>query len=404
MRDLNYSKLARLTLAGALVSLTACGGGSGSGKAPEPPPPQSFRYQAPPDTGDTWTVAAASAEGVSVALIENMMNAIAGEYPVVDSIAIAYNGKLILHETTRTQLNEYDHQVGNTDLALHAVFSVSKSVASIAMGINIDQGNISGVDVPYLSLFPYASYENWDERKSDMTLHDVLSMRLGLDWDEFDPPYSDPANQMLAFYANHVDFSKGLLDLPLVATPGSEFAYNTVAAVSLGQAIENTAPLTLLDFGTSFLLAPLGISQVETLATPTGLPDLGRGLYFTTRDLLKFGQLYLDGGLWNQQQLVSSAWVAASTQAHTAMSWSNPATQDWQLTGYGYQWWTGFFEFEGRQLQSFAAWGYGQQWLMVVPELKLVVAVHSHAWEERSDQTNQVFNLIKRFVLPALPN
>ena len=396
--------LIRLALAGALLLLAACGGGSGSGKAPNPEPPAAYRYQAPADTGDSWAVAAAGAEGVSVPLIEGMMNAIAaGEYPIVDSVAIAYNGKLILHETTRKQLDQFDDQVGNVDPALHAVFSVSKSIASIAMGINIDQGNISGVDVPYLSLFPYASYENWDERKNDMTLHDVLSMRLGLDWNEFDPPYSDPGNQMLVFYANHVDFSKSLLDLPLVAAPGSQFAYNTAAAVSLGQAIENTAPLALIDFGSTYLLAPLGIGQVEALLTPTGLPDLGRGLYFTTRDLLKFGQLYLDGGHWNQQQLVSSAWVAASTQAYTPLSWSNPASMDWQLTGYGYLWWTGYFEFAGRQYDSFAARGYGQQWLMVVPELKLAVAVYSHAWEERSDQANQVFNLIRRFVLPSLP-
>jgi CubicO group peptidase (beta-lactamase class C family) len=403
--NLDDGKWVRLALLGALFLLTACGSGSGSGEAPEPPPPASFRYQAPPDTGDSWAVAAASAEGVSVAVIEDMMDAIvSGEYPVIDSIAVAYNGKLILHETTRTQLTEFDNEVGNVDPALHAVFSVSKSIASIAMGINIDQGNIIGVDVPYLSLFPYTSYENWDERKNDMTLHDVLSMRLGLDWNEFDPPYSDPANQMFVFYANNVDLSKGLLDLPMVAPPGSKFAYNTAAAVSLGQAIENTAPLALIDFGTTYLLAPLGITQVEALATPTGLPDLGRGLYFTTRDLLKFGQLYLDGGQWNQQQLVSSEWIAASTQAYTQIGWSDPAVMDWQVTGYGYQWWAGYFEFEGLQLESFAGWGYGQQWLMVVPELKLVVAVHSHAWEERSDQTNQVFNLIRRFVLPALPN
>ena len=74
---------------------------------------------------------------------------------------------------------------------------------------------------------------------------------------------------------------------------------------------------------------------------------------------------------------------------------------DWQMTGYGYQWWLGHFEFEGRQLDTFAAWGFGQQWLMVIPELQLVVAVNSKAWEERPDQTNQVFSLIKRFLLPA---
>ena len=129
--------------------------------------------------------------------------------------------------------------MGNTDLELHALFSVSKSIASIAVGINIDKGNMSGVDTPYLSLFPYPNYENWDERKNDMTLHDVLTMRLGFAWNEWDPSYNDPGNELFDFYDDHVDYSKGLLDLPMAADPGSDFAYNTVATVSLGQAIEN---------------------------------------------------------------------------------------------------------------------------------------------------------------------
>ncbi|PLX57410.1 MAG: hypothetical protein C0629_02440 [Chromatiales bacterium] len=199
------------------------------------------------------------------------------------------------------------------------------------------------------------------------------------------------------------DLAQGLLDLPLVAGPGEQYAYNTVASVSLGQAIENAGPLTLIDFGTTFLAVPLQIGELEVRETPTGLPDLGSGLYLVTRDMLKFGQLFADGGVWNGQRIVSEQWVGASTLAHVELRWLEPEAWDWQVDGYGYQWWTGYFEFDGRRLASYAARGYGQQVLMVIPELELVVAVNSHGYEETAEQANQVFALIARFIIPAVP-
>lgn len=387
-----------------LLAAAGCGGDSGGSTGDLPNPgPAAYTYAAPAEIGDSWAVEDAALLNMDVALLEAMMNAVRqGEFPIVDSIAIAHQGKLILHETVRTSLNEFDDWVDNADPAMHAQFSVSKSIASILVGVGIDQGVFSGVDVQYLSLFPYADYENWDERKNDITLHDVLSMQAGLEWNEWDPPYSDPANQMFVFYDNHVDFSKGLLDLPMAADPGSEFAYNTVATVSLGQALENSAPLSLIDYGSQFLLAPLGISQIEVFRTPTGLLDLGRGIYLTSRDLLKFGQLYMDDGQWNGQRVISDEWVATSLLPYTEMSWAEPEKMEWTLNGYGYQWWLGHFEVDGETYETFAAWGHGEQWLMAIPALQLVVAINSHGWEGRREQTNEVFSLIRRFLLPAV--
>jgi CubicO group peptidase (beta-lactamase class C family) len=387
-----------------LIAQAACNGGGSDAAAPLPATPV-YSYQAPIELGDLWAVEDAAELGVSVEILENMMQAVRrGEYPVIDSIAMAYQGKLILHETVRDELNTFDGWVNNTDLDLHILFSASKSIASILIGMAIDQGVMENVDTPFLSFFAYSAYDNWDDRKNDILLHDVLTMRVGLEWDEWDPPYSDPDNRMLKFYDSHTDFSKGLLDLPLIADPGSVFAYNTVATVALGQAIENTAPLTLIDYSAANLLVPLGISQVELLRTPTGLPDLGRGFYMTSRDFLKFGQLYLDDGQWNGQQLVSSDWVSRSTTPYTEFGWANPQLMDWQIDGYGYQWWIGHFEYQGQEYASFAAWGSGEQWLMVVPGLELVVAINSHGWDWRPDQTNEVLNLIWRFMLPAVTN
>ncbi|MDH3513059.1 MAG: beta-lactamase family protein [Gammaproteobacteria bacterium] len=383
-----------------LILLAACGGNGGGGGGGEPAP--GYTYQPPPAIGDGWSVGDAGSQGISVQRLEEMMAAVRrGEYPIIDSIAIASRGALVFDETIRTRLDDKDQWVGNGDLSLHAQFSSSKSIASVLIGIAVDLGNIGSADVPYLTLFDYPGYDNWDERKNQITLHHVLTMRLGLLWDEWSVPYGDPNNAVVRFFSTHHDYSKGLLDLPMETDPGTKFAYNTIASVSLCQAIQNQGPLTCVDFLNTYLLDPLSIARVAWVETPTGLPDLGGGLYLSGRDILKVGQMYMDDGRWNGQQIVSSEWVAASIQPYTELAWNEPDTRDWKVDGYGYQWWVGHFERNGQILDSFAARGWGQQTLMVIPELELVIAINSNDYDGRPDAVNQVFGLIGRFILPA---
>ena len=392
-------------VAALLPFMTGCGGGSGAADTtppPPPPPPVPYVYQAPVENGDLWQVADASQTGMSESALEDIMNAIrTGGYPIIDAIAVAHAGKLVLNETIRTSVTDIDGWVGNTDPALHMQYSVTKSFASALVGIAIDQGVFEGTETPYLPLFSYGSYANPDPRKDAITLHDVLTMRMGIDWDEWDPPYSDPANQLIVLYETETDYTKALLDLPMAADPGAQFAYNTAATVSLGQAIENNAPLSLIDYGLANLLGPLGISQIEILETPTGLPNVGGGLYLTARDVLKIGQLYLDGGVWKGERIVSSDWVSRSLAAYTEFSWSDPDAMEWKLDGYGYQWWLGHFDVGGERFDSFAARGYGEQWVIAVPALDLVVAINAHGFNGNRDEVNQALGIARRIVIAA---
>ena len=393
-------KRPRVLLASVLVVLlSACGGGSSGNDGSTF---SGYTYRPPANIGDGWAISDAASQGLSEQRLEDMMDAVSrGEYPIIDSIAIASRGRLVFDETVRTQLDEKDGWVSNVNLSMHAQFSSSKSIASILVGIAIDLGDISGVDAPYLSLFDYPSYDNWDERKNQITLDHVLAMRLGLQWDEWSVPYGDPDNAVVRFFNQHHDYSKGLLDLPMETDPGTEFAYNTIASVSLGQAVQNRSPLTCVDFLQTYLLNPLGITQIRWVETPTGLPDLGGGLFLRSRDMVKFGQMYMDDGRWNGQQIVSSAWVAASIQTYTELAWTDPDTRDWKVDGYGYQWWTGHLERDGQDLSTFAARGWGQQTVMVIPDLELVIAINSNDYDGRPDGVNQVFGLIERFILPT---
>jgi len=400
----NIDRAARALCFVLMAVAPACGGDGGdSAGTPPPPPPSGFEYRLPEDRGDTWPIASASAQGIDVTALEAMMDAVlAGDFDVIDSIAIARQGSLVLDETVRTELVDNDADVANMDLAMHAQYSVSKGITSLVVGIAIDEGYIAGVDTPYLDLFPYPEYANWDDRKGDITLHDVLAMQLGLQWNESDPPYSSPDNQWNRLFFGGEDISKALLDLPMVADPGTEFAYNTAATVSLGQAVQNAVPLTLDDFGLGKLLLPLGITDIEVTRTATGLPNGGGGFYLRTRDACKLGQLLLNDGTWNGARIVSSEWLAASLAPRTQLAWQNPEQWDWQVTGYGYQWWLGHYEFDGGLLDTWVAWGYGGQWVVAIPQLDLVIAINSNGYQRGDEALNQAHALIRQYILPAV--
>jgi CubicO group peptidase (beta-lactamase class C family) len=255
--------------------------------------------------------------------------------------------------------------------------------------------------VPFLDLFSYADYANWDARKRDITLKHVLAMQAGLEWNESNPPYTSPENQLNRFIERETDYAKAFLDLPLAADPGTQFAYNTVATVALGQAIENSVPMAIIDYGLDSLFLPLGITEIEVLTTPTGLPNGGSGFYLKTRDTLKFGQLLIDGGSWNGQRIVSEAWLDESLEPRTLIGWGNPQDWDWQLEGYGYQWWLGYYEVGGQEYEAWVAWGFGGQWIIAIPELELSIAINANGYDGSDEALNQGHALVRQYILPA---
>ena len=293
----------------ATVLLAACGGGSsGGGSGPNS---ITYNYSVPAAIGDGWQVASLADEGFDTALIENMMGRVVSEqYAGIDSVTIVRNNKLLLYWVADRELTQYDDWINNRDNEKHILHSTSKSFTSALIGIAIDQGFIASTDVSFYSLFDYPAYANWDPRKDDMTLEDALTMRLGLEWDEWTYPYTSPNNDLVALNTYHADWAKALLDLPMVADPGSSFTYNTAATNAIGQAIENATGTPLADFANANLFYPMQITDAEWARSPTGLPIGGSGLYLRPRDLAKFGQLYLDNGAWQGQQLISADWIA----------------------------------------------------------------------------------------------
>ena len=387
-----------LVLLFATVALAACGGGSSGSAPPPPPPPTPFVYSVPADVGDGWDVAHLEDEGFETQMIVDMMEDILdGSSPGIDSVAIVRNGRLVHYWYDRNRaIDQFDNWIGNTDNERHVLHSTSKSFTSALIGIAIDQGHIDSTQVAFLDLFPYETYDNWDPRKADMTLEDALTMRLGIEWDEWSLPYTNGNNDLVRLNSNNSDWAKALLDLPLDSTPGILFAYNTAATNAIGQALENATGEPMAQYANTHLFYPMQITDAEWATTPTGLPVGGSGLYLKTRDLAKFGQLYLDGGMWQGQQLVSAAWVAASVVPHVDV---RPFVAS--SYGYGYQWWLDSLSYGTQPMEVWVTAGYGGQYSFIVPGLELVVAFTGHNYENGAGVAN-LYDILQWQIMDAI--
>jgi CubicO group peptidase (beta-lactamase class C family) len=379
----------------AMTLVAACGGGSSGGGSG--PGAVTYSYTVPADIGDGWQVASLADEGFDLDLIENMMGRVVSEqYAGIDSVTIIKNNKLVLYWFADRELDQFDDWVNNRDKERHILHSTSKSVTSALVGIAIDQGFIASTDVPFYSLFNYANYLHWDPRKADMTLEDALTMRLGLEWDEWTYPYTSPNNDLVALNTFNTDWAKALLDLPMVEDPGTSFTYNTAATTAIGQAVENAIGMPLADFANINLFYPMQITDAVWATTPTGLPIGGSGLYLRPRDLAKFGQLYLNNGAWQGQQLISADWIADTVVRRVDISsWATFSE------AYGFQWWLDDLSYNFQPVETWKTSGYGGQYLFVIPSLDLVVAFTGHNYEPGPGIGN-LYRIMEEFILAAI--
>ena len=377
--------------------ISGCGGGGGSSTPPAvqtttPEPEPVWEYTSPEDLSDGWPVSNLAAEGLQRSSITELMTSIVDEGLGIDGVAIARNGRLVLDELVRTELAANDADAGNSDIDLHAVYSITKSFNATVVGIAVDQSLFS-TDDEILSLFSqYDPVDNFDTRKQTITVKNFLTMRHGLDWDELTLPYGDPNNSLSIAVENCTDYVKCLLDLPMIADPETTFSYSTHVSLALGALVEQESETDYQTYTNQNLLEPLQITNyLWNELTPAGRTPAGSGLFLTTRDMTKLGQLYLDSGIWNGTRLVSESWISASSSQQVSL----PSGQ--YLDGYGYQLWT--YDLAG--LEAFAAVGFGGQYVIVIPEKNLVATFTRNNYASE-DAISLPLNLLVEYIVPAL--
>ena len=277
------------------------------------------------------------------------------------------------------------------------IASVTKSITSALIGIAIDQGFIEGVDQPVLSLFPDREITYPDARKSAMTVEDALTMRSGLDWPSGPCWWLD--GQECNYYTDQLmlednDSLQFILDQPMAEEPGLNFNYIAGASHLLSAMISETTGMSAYEYARENLFGPLGIKLVYWPTDGEGL-NLGYGdIGMAPQDMARFGYLFLNGGTWDGEQIISSEWVLASQKAHTFAN--NRGVQPM----YGYQWWV------NPDLGFYNAAGSGGNCIFVVPESDMVVVFTSNIeakqlgqapfWEGTPDE------LLRVYILPAV--
>ncbi len=324
-----------------------------------------------------WRISSLESEAIPSGPFATMTDTIRADSDIgIDGVVVLYKGAVV-HEAYFRKWDKDD---------IHSTRSASKALTSALVGIAIDKGFLKGVDQKVFPFFPEyeGSIDNWDPRKDDITIGHLLSMTSGVRNNE-DNMY--PTDDWIKFY----------LDQPLQADPGTQFSYATSGVVTLGNIITRASGMRIPEFTDKYLFEPMGISEYKWPITNSrgnqGLAMTGGGLHLSPRDMAKFGLLYLNDGRWNGQQLVSGEWVKEST--------SKQSTSDLYGEDFGYLWRMIDREIDNTTYRSIEAWGNGGQFIMIWPDLDLVVAWTGENYG-KFPEMERPFDLTEAFILPAI--
>ena len=357
---------------------------------------QTYQYTVPDKLNDGWETSSLTAENFDAKAISAMFERVrTGGYKNIQSMLIVKNGKLIAEEYFPRSEEDRREQALKR-VSPQEQTSATKSVTSLLIGIAIDQHLISGVDEKISAFFPQYAHIFKDPAKAQLRLRDFLTMTAGLAWDEWTLPYSDPRNDHVRMIRSD-DPIRYVLERPIVAAPGKEFAYNSGLSITLGQILFKASGLRADKFAERHLFEPLGISDFYWVKFPDEIVQTGGGLYLRPRDMAKLGQLFLSGGRWQDKQIVSPQWLVESTKPHVPAAQIPDAAH---ASGYGYQWWLGSFPTADRVVTSYSAQGRGGQFICIFPDQQLVAVFTS---PPDNPLTFQPLEILKRDILPSLP-
>lgn len=316
---------------------------------------------------DGWRNSTPEEQGMDSGQLADLVEDIQKSGKRVDSVTVIRNGYVVL--------NAYFYPFGK-DLK-HIIHSVTKSITSTLVGIATDRGEIKSVSQPVLEFFPNRTIANVDERKRSMTLEHLLTMTSGFDCsDSYRHRWKG-----LWDMRRSPDWTQHVLNLPMHEAPGQNFDYCNGVSFLLSAIIEKATGKQALDYAKTSLFGPLGITDVRWPASPRGTTVGWGEMWLKPHDMAKLGWLYLNKGMWDGVQIVSSKWVEEATDTRVTAG---------LFAGYGYQWW--------RDSDYYAALGYAGQLIFVVPSKNMVVVFTG---DLPGDQFNVPRDLLEEYVIPA---
>lgn len=312
-------------------------------------------------------------------LIFEFEKLIVNEYFNIAGIAVIKNDNLIYEK----YFDGYDK-----DDTLH-IASVTKSIISILIGIAIDKGYIKNVGQKILEFFPNYIVKRGEKTIQNVTIENLLTMTA---------PYKYKSEPYTKVYSSD-DWVKATLDLLGGKTDIGEFKYTTVGIHILSGILTNATGQSVIEFATDNLFKPLGIKAPNNVflknkeehfsflkdrhvsgwvVDPKGVNTAGWGLALKVIDMAKIGQLYLNSGMWDGKQVISSKWIEDSTKEKSRCG----------DLPYGYLWWI--------IDNCYAALGDGGNVIFINPQKKMVVAIASRFMPRAKDR----IELIREKIIP----
>jgi len=214
-----------------------------------------------------------------------------------------------------------------------------------------------------MTYFPELADKVRDPRKNDITIRHLLQMRAGYPWEEAS------AQGVELLYGGFRP--SNLIDLPLVRDPGSGWDYSNLSSHLLAVIVSRACDTDLQDFAQAHLFDPLGVATRKWTQDWEGYRLGYTELFVSALDMARFGQLYLDDGCLDGQQIVPADWIANSWQPYTESAWYYKVGNNFDRTAYGYQWWI----IDAGPHTYRLAWGHGGQQIAVLPEMDMVVVL-----------------------------
>lgn len=335
-----------------------------------------YKYKEPVSTGDAWATGNAQEEGMSLEILQDFGQAILRkEYKHLHGILIIKNEKLVFEEYAQGYSIERKHDIA----------SVTKSITSALVGIALDKGHVNSVEDSVWTYYIGSQYEHlWDSARKAIRVKDLLTMRHGLDCDDFKNTTGD-FNEMIKLD----DYIPYVLDMDVVSPIDKVNAYCTGSTQLLEPVISNSTSMSVEDFANENFLSPLGIQSFEWKKMKNGKPTLGFGARMSPRDMAKFGLLYLQKGKWNGQQVISEAWINESLTPYGKLFGS---------VDYGYLWYIEpELNINGQRISFFDASGDGGQTIAIYPSLDMVVVITAGNYSQEDDY----YSMLEKYIINA---
>jgi CubicO group peptidase (beta-lactamase class C family) len=305
-----------------------------------------------PLPGDDWAVSTPAEQGLDPMLVARLYYN-ASNVETTRSVLVIKNGYLI----AEGYFND-----GSIDQKAR-LQSVTKSYTSALTGIALEQGCLSSVDQKMIEFFPELVDQIKDPRKKQITIRQMLQHRAGYPWEE---------STAQLFEMLYHGFRPALLvDVPLVSDPGTKCEYSNLTSHLVGVIVARACETDLKSFAQEHLFGPLNVEVGDWIQDWEGYYNGHGDLYFTARDMAKFGLLYLNDGEYEGDQLVSADWVRDSLETYSEDAWPYRVGRNFNDIGYGYQWWS----VRAGDHRYNLAWGHGGQQIAVLDELDMVVVV-----------------------------